>query len=198
MEEEHADRGRKKYRFSLSGRALALIIIVIVSSACFALGFFVGRAAAPEREKVVLKKVKVEVPVPAECPEPAPVSRPEVIEEQVLIRTAPKPPPPKRRKVEKPKVVEKPKEPEKPAPKAVPEHYSVQVGAYGNLLDAEKLSKEFQAKGYEAFVLREGEPGTEAVFKVRVGEFKDLDVARLLAVKIKSIEGIGAFVVQVE
>ena len=206
--ENKGKRGGGGFSFSLSGRGLALVILVLVSTACFALGFFVGRAAAPEEG--IVKKEQVRVEVLADCPEPMlvqmPADCPEPTPPQDLdvVKTKYKPTPPKRMKrppipPPTPKVEKAPE----PAPKVekapeppVDAMYTVQVGAFENLVDAEKLRKRFQAKGYDSFVMREGDSDGKAVFKVRVGEFENRDSAGLLALKIKSIEGIGAFVIR--
>ncbi len=169
------------------GRTIALVILVLATSISFALGLFVGRSTAPTR--TVANVVKVPAPAKEVRKQPAIV----IVDAPLEVRTAPKPSPPKRMK-----------KASSPAPKAEPApapkhdsnpHYSVQVGAFETLLDAEKIRKKFKAKGYDSFVLRTGEAGEKAVFKVRIGEFIDSDTARLLSVKLKSIEGIAAFVV---
>ena len=179
------------------GRTIALVILVLATSISFALGLFAGRSTAPTR--TVANVVKV--PAPRPSPAPAPVPAKEVCEETAMVivddllevRTTARPTPPKRmKKASSPT----PKAAPAPAPKpAASLRYSVQVGAFETLVDAEKVRKRFKAKGYDSFVLRTGETGEKAVFKVRIGEFIDSDAARLLAVKLKSIEGIAAFVV---
>ena len=170
---------------------MALAILVLATSVSFALGFFVGRSQAP------VKTVVKEIRVPVSRPDPVPGT--EVAKAApkppVEVSTAPKPSPPKRIK-KKTKPV---KETVQAGPVKKPsgqESYSVQVGAFETLIDAERLRKEFEAKGYESFVMRYAEPGQKAVFKVRLGEFVDSDKARLLSLKLKSIEGIPAFVVK--
>ena len=171
-------------------RTVALAILVLATSLSFALGFFVGKSSAPVR--TVAKEVKVHVP--------APVSAPKIDIE--VARAAPKPPveiksnikpPPPKRMRKKTKPVKKPAPVKEPSSQ---ERYSVQVGAFETLIDAERLRKEFEAKGYESFVMRYAQPGQKAVFKVRLGEFIDSDAARMLSVKLKSIEGISAFIVK--
>ncbi len=203
------------------GRTIALVILVLATSISFALGFFVGKSSAPER--TVTKEVRVSVPAP--CPEPsvtAPVKAPEIVvqkpsrkvivDDPLMVRTISKPAPPKRFKKKSvapapaPALATKVKPVAKPEPKQEAKteqkssssttRYSVQVGAFDSLLDAEKVRKKFQAKGYDSFVLRTGETGARAVFKVRLGEFIQSEAARLLALKLKSIEGIPAFVVR--
>ncbi len=182
-------------------RTVALAILVLATSVSFALGFFVGRSQAPV--KTVIKEVRVPVSRPAPVPAFAPKPEIEVVraapKPPVEIKTAPKPPPPKRIKKKtkppEPVTVNKPVK-KAAAPPTSMEHYSVQVGAFVTLVDAERLRKQFEAKGYESYVMRYAEPGQSAVFKVRVGDFIDSDAARLLSVKLKSIEGVSAFVVR--
>ncbi len=181
------------------GRTIALVILVLATSISFALGLFAGRSTAPTR--TVANVVKVPANRPAPLPSPAPVPAKEVCEETAMVivddplevRTTARPTPPKRMKKASSMT---PKAAPAPAPKpADNSRYSVQVGAFESLVDAEKVRKKFKAKGYDSFVLRTAETGEKAVFKVRIGEFIDSDAARLLAVKLKSIEGIAAFVV---
>ena len=171
------------------GRTIALVILVLATSISFALGLFVGRSTAPTR--TVANVVKVPAPAKEVRKQPAIV----IVDAPLEVRTATNPSPPKRMK-----------KASSPTPKAAPAsahekkppaetRYSVQVGAFEALMDAEKTRKKFKAKGYDSFVLRTGEGGDKAVFKVRIGEFIDSDAARLLSVKLKSIEGIAAFVV---
>ena len=183
------------------GRTIALVILVLATSISFALGLFAGRSTAPTRTVANVVKVPANRPAPLPSPAPAPVPAKEVCEETAMVivddplevRTTARPTPPKRmKKASSPT----PKAAPAPAPKpAASLRYSVQVGAFESLVDAEKVRKKFKAKGYDSFVLRTAETGEKAVFKVRIGEFADSDAARLLSVKLKSIEGIAAFVV---
>ena len=196
--------GEKKENMSLKdlfsripggGRTIALVLLVLATSISFALGFFVGKSSAPTR--TVANVVKVPAPRPAPAPEPVNVVREQpaivIVDDPLQVRTAAKPSPPKRvKKASAPAPKAEPAQAPKPASSL---QYSVQVGAFETLVDAEQVRKKFEAKGYKPFVLRTGEAGQKAVFKVRIGEFADNDAARLLSVKLKSIEGIAAFVV---
>ena len=190
MEDNTPDKPGRRIRVPGGARTVALAILVLAASVSFALGFFVGRSQAPVR--TVVKEVRV----PVSQPDPAPKPKLEVAKAApkppVEVRTAPKSSPPKRIK-KKTKPVKETAPVKKPSGQ---ERYSVQVGAFETLIDAERLRKKFEAKGYDSFVMRFAEPGQRAVFKVRLGEFTDSDAARLLSVKLKSIEGISAFVVK--
>ena len=195
MEDNTPNKPGRRTSIPGGARTVALAILVLATSGSFALGFFVGKSQAPVR--TVMKEVKV----PMSRTDPALAPKPEIKAAKtapkppVEVRTAAKPSPPKRvKKKTKPVKETVPAGPvKKPSGQ---ERYSVQVGAFETLIDAERLRKKFEAKGYESFVMRYAEPGQRAVFKVRLGEFKDSDVARLLSVKLKSIEGISAFVVK--
>jgi len=216
MRRKAGNNGDSRIKELLGGRGLALIILVVATTVCFALGFFVGKTTAPE--KIVVKKEQVRVEVPADCPEPANSARPDSVGVMTpasstssassdnepqrvpeVLKTLPKPPPPKRIKKAQaplPEPIPAPvKEPGQAAQSRGP-MFAVQVGAFESLTDAEHLSKGYKGKGYDAYVLRDSASGAKAVFKVRVGEFADRDEARLMAVKIKSIEGIGAYIVR--
>jgi len=186
----------RRIRVPGGARTVALAILVLATSASFALGFFVGRSQAPV--KTVVKEVRVPVSRPAAAPVPEIEVAKVAPKPPVEIKAAPKPPPPRRISKKKKPVkeqaqVDPAKKSSGPSEQA---RYSVQVGAFETLIEAEKLRKDLEAKGYKSFVMRYAEPGQKAVFKVRLGEFIDSNAARLLSVKLKSIEGIAAFVVK--
>lgn len=177
---------------------MALVILVLATSVSFGLGFFVGRSAVPVN--TVIKEIKAPVintrapQMQSVKPAQKPIVEVAIIKADTLeVKTALKPSPPRRIKSVRAIKVEPVKV------KTVSSgqiRYSVQVGAFVTLKDAERIRKDFKARGYEAYVLRVGDTGEKAVFKVRLGEFIESDSARLLALKLKSIEGLSAFVVR--
>ena len=76
--------------------------------------------------------------------------------------------------------------------------YAVQLGAFGELGDAARLKKTFTAKGYDAYIYRETMASGASIFKVRLGSYADVEEARRMALKIKSAEGVAAFVAEIK
>jgi cell division septation protein DedD len=76
--------------------------------------------------------------------------------------------------------------------------YAVQLGAFSELGDAARLKKTFTAKGYEAYIYRETMASGASIFRVRLGSYTDVEEARRMALKIKSAEGVAAFVAEIK
>lgn len=116
-----------------------------------------------------------------------------------------KDPPPASR----PHVVQKPAPPKRPAPRKQAEQspatapvnsgaFSVQIGAFKSLSDAQILKLRFAKKGYKASVYKDDSAGGSASFKVRIGVYARRDKAALMADKLQSQEGISAFVTAID
>lgn len=245
----------------LSGRNLAIVIVVVVSGLSFALGYFVGRstvmqeveviqeeviedvqvqqpAAAPEPEEAIAVPeaetgAEEEAPSPEEIPEddtmgrylteteplndreiPRYVEEAEETVEQVTeavvedepsavtepeTETEPVPAEPGQKRIIKP-VPTKPKKKKvalTPSPATHGEKlYSVQVGAYTRLEDAEAFRKKLEGKGYsQVYIYISDQPGVKIPYKVRVGKTYDKKEVQALGEKIKREENISGFLV---
>jgi cell division septation protein DedD len=75
--------------------------------------------------------------------------------------------------------------------------YTVQVGAFNSPREADTLKARLVKKGHKAYIVKQEQKqhkGHIKVYKVRVGEFSARKDAEVLAVRIKSSEGLPAFV----
>lgn len=115
-----------------------------------------------------------QAPAPKAVPEPA--SKP-------MVKPSPKPV-----AVPVTPVVSKP-EP-KPAGKGL---FSVQIGAFKSSANAEALSKQLKAKGYDSFV-QKGMKNNEAIFRVLIGKYENFKDASKMASSIGVKENTKALV----
>jgi len=174
----------------LINRAIIVIVLLVISSLSFALGYFVGKSTT--EEPINTRQSLIGSP-----PE---VSPPQPVQHQALTQpgeTAPQPETGEVKKEEKPKETQqvigtqKPQVTQKPS-KAI--KYTVQVGAFGNASDAESLKAKLDKKGYKAYLITPGEKKDKGLYKVRVGEFKTRKEAEVLSAKIKKAMGLQTFV----
>lgn len=153
-------------RGALSGRAVAIAVIAVVSAACFALGFFVGR----EISRSQLREAGLSAPAEdAVLPglEPA----------ETVVETPPE-------SVAPAGTEEAPGE---PSSREGVKTYSVQVGAYLNGKTAETIAARLRNKGYEAYILKTATPDSRTIYKVRVGRFTDKADAELMARRLEKV-----------
>lgn len=157
--------------------------VLIISAAGFLVwqggGFDFGTIIKNIKQKLPVKAT-TQVPKKEPVPEPQPPVKPRVLE-------APQ--------IETPKIiVEQPqKEPVKKAPAKEKPFYSVQVGAFKNIDNADALMKTLKGKGYEAFI-HSATIGSEKIHKVLVGRFEEKKKAEELVSAIKNKENIKAVI----
>lgn len=72
--------------------------------------------------------------------------------------------------------------------------FTVQVGAFRNASYAETLATWLKDKGYNAYITATGPKEGEKFYKVYIGKFAKKEKAKILSEKIKSSEGLQAFV----
>jgi cell division septation protein DedD len=168
---------------------------------------------AKERELSEGGVPKVEKPAPAKLPETLPVGR-EGGAEKKVVGTGGTELPEKEKGAEA--VGEKPeiegKEEVKPQvakaeqleTRAIPERkmpvgrFTVNVGSFRKRARAERLMKQLEEKGYEAFVAEATIPKKGTWYRVSVGRFPSRGEARSFAHAFKEKEGIDSFVREVE
>lgn len=73
-------------------------------------------------------------------------------------------------------------------------YYTIQVGAFGKLSDAERLRDSLAKKGYSVVINKDG--GRKALYKVRVGRFTTRDAAETVAIRLARVEGLNTFIVK--
>jgi cell division septation protein DedD len=169
---------------ALKGRLIAIVILTVVSGGSFTLGYFVGRAGAPEesRELVVRNLEATTLAMPEEQnPEGFPE---EVVKEPPMLKpaveAAPEQTPEESRELKVKKRALK---------KQTRGTYSVQAGVFKEKSYAESFTLKLKKRGYGAFVESSGD-----VYVVKVGTFESRDEADALAHKLKEAEGIDGFV----
>jgi len=180
--------------FTLSGKAILIIITAITTAGGFTLGYFVGKNTStstavapvmpgrPEVAPVVSgtaatkEEAKGAVKV---SPDERPVAMPQVKAEE---DTGPRP------------ATSRDAGRAEQEPKPTPEKrlYTVQAGAFRNQRDADSLRLKLKKKGYAAYVRSDSSTGI-TLFKVRIGEFTDKKKAETLARELKKTQGLNAF-----
>lgn len=172
---------------ALGGRGIAIAVLVLVSGTCFALGFFVGKAASKGRVVTEVITIPVE---PGEA------------EKQDIAAAEPAEGGPGNAET-----VDVPEEPPvftgNPALSSsmmvkagtVDESsFSVQVGAFANLQEAEALREKLGRKGYDPYIVLDSSGGSKTLYRVRVGSFGDKGEAKRMVLELKRREGISAFI----
>ncbi|TAL23149.1 MAG: response regulator [Nitrospirae bacterium] len=129
----------------------------------------------PPQQQQPAKAAPVTPQAPASKAVPAPAAKP-------VVKIPPKPVVPVTPVAAKPEL--------KPTGKGL---FSVQIGAFKNSANAEALSKELKAKGYDSFV-RTGMKGKEAIFRVLIGKYENIKSASKMAKDISAKEDIKAVV----
>jgi cell division septation protein DedD len=195
-----AQRTAKGLTSWMEGRGIAIAVVVPLSLASFLLGYFVGKATT---EGTVPRVVTLAVSDMAKEAEAPPAEEPEkrVVPESPSSdgpgaeTAAPEP----IERVPEPRA--RPEEQPSSAPvsatktdlrKRMP--YSVQIAAFQNRRDAEAFQRKYFDKGYNVYVLQTRTREQKTVYKVRVGRFEERKDAELMALKLKTLEGLTSFV----
>jgi cell division protein FtsN len=72
--------------------------------------------------------------------------------------------------------------------------YTVQVGAFRDIPEAESLQSQLTDKGYTAVVVASKTKKQETLYKVMVGKFSDREDAEKYSLKLRKTEGLKPFV----
>lgn len=72
--------------------------------------------------------------------------------------------------------------------------YTVQIGAFKNISEANQLKTRFNQKGYKSYISEGSDKKAQKIFKVKTGEFKEKKEAEVLALKLKKTEGLQTYV----
>jgi len=75
--------------------------------------------------------------------------------------------------------------------------YSLQLGSYKVRSQAEELEKELKSKGYNAYILEANIPEKGIWYRVKIGDYDDLEEVRQTAVDLQKKEGKSAIVTSV-
>lgn len=200
----------------ISGRAIFAVVAVTILIGGFVFGYFVGKKIPPsyvapsETKKQQQQKPQktqetaqsYSAEEDAETSKPlkrkGSVSRPS--EEEFVEEDEPAPVL-KKKKTASPKAtvrketksVGQPARKETDSQGAVSETFTVQVGAFKNQKEAEKLALRLEDKGYRALV-KKVTANDILLHKVTVGEFVKRKDAEVFALKFRVTEGLDAFV----
>jgi len=206
MKKDKTTDMRHKQSVLFLGRGSIIFSIILISSLSFTLGYFVGKKMNEGFDKQV---VQLPAREDTEYKEPSPMntgngseSRESIALSEPSHNTEPIQAPSNHQKQEIEKITKK-QHPERvngqQAPKkqiTSPESikYTIQVGAFRNSQDADKLKEQLDKKGYNAYISLSETKNHEKIHKVRVGEFTTRKQAEILALKIKKAETLNTFV----
>lgn len=176
---------REKPSTYVVGKGIIIAVILFTSSLGFILGYFVGRATTKETQVIRLIGGGSEDITKL----PSVVTPSYKYQPQVTENTNEKGTPDK--------VYENANESLKSDQKysrSIKILYTVQIGAFKNLSDAEKLKIKFEKKGFKSFVTDIKSKNGEKLYRVWVGEFATRKEAEEVSSKIKKNEGLQPFV----
>lgn len=167
---------KEKSSVFLIGRSIFITAILITSALSFTLGYFVGKIARPQPQPVE-NSITATRQASTEQKAVAPTLQPEQTQKT-----------PETQQTQETQETQKTRE----TPKT--KKYTVQVGAFQNASDAERLKEKLDKKGYKTYINTSETKKHEKLYKVRTGEFKSRKEAEILSIKIRKTEGLQAFV----
>jgi cell division septation protein DedD len=78
--------------------------------------------------------------------------------------------------------------------KQQPSKYALQLGSYKNRSQAEELEKEFKEKGYSAYVIEAHIPDKGTWYRVKIGDYDDLEQVKQVAAELQQREGVSVVI----
>jgi cell division protein FtsN len=175
--------------FFFSGKSILIIIVILISGFSFSLGYLVGKKSDSFSDRKLVER-KADVP-----PVPPPVSPDEfdrtvdaIIKQDLEISGNVEHP--ANGKAELTKL----EAPTSASPRKTDNTiYSIQVGAFKRLSDAERLKTRLDNNGFSSYILTvKLKKGT--LYKVRAGRYDERSEAEEYASDIKKMKGLDAFV----
>jgi DedD protein len=199
------------HEIQLNGKQLVFLFMAgtVVAVVIFLLGVFVGRGVGAEAGTIdpLLAQQPTAVPdVPAVASSSgsdAPASASEDLSyptrlgtaeaPREVLRDTPAPPPPTRRATPEPA-------PPVPAASGVPgepagDGFAIQLAALGKREEAEGIVRRLTSKGYSAYLMAPS-AGAPAVYRVRVGKFKDRREAESVSARLQKEEQFKPWIVR--
>jgi len=178
-------RAKEKSSFFVISRGLIIATMLVTCSFGFVVGYLVGKSST---NKNLQDKNVPPINRQGFLTSPVEESTKQV---QSQAPSLPKEVVPKKEMAEaKNEAREKPQQPRKPSIAV----YTVQVGAFKNVSDADALKARLDKKGYNAYVALTGSKKEERLYKVWIGEFNNRKKADKVSMKIKKAEGLQTFV----
>ena len=183
---------------------VVIVVIIIVSSISFTLGYYVGKkyytsdndqASIVPKNKSILRNDK-------ELHDQEIVGQERAEKQNILSQTTTQPlqdpqhsTKTKQTAVAKnnhnPHEMQKTQPPKKGTTKIT---YTVQAGAFKSSHEAEILKEKLAKKGYTAYIIQSESKKHENLYKVMIGKFPTRKQAEVLSLKIKKSEGLQSFV----
>ena len=80
---------------------------------------------------------------------------------------------------------------------AQPSKYALQLGSYKSRSQAEEMQNELKKKGYQAYILEASIPEKGTWYRVKVGDYEDLEKVRQAASDLKQKEGVSVMITKV-
>lgn len=213
---------REITRLVQSGKGVVIVITIVFSCLSFTLGFFVGKFGTHNRPEVAA--VATEPAMPSQNVQPQQLQSPlpaEALKDQTELSGTTAPP----QEIPGPKSENGPgHEPARVARDALPTQvkeasktavqenkqdsarqrqdspdtlYAVQLGAFKNKAEAEKVKAKYSKKGYKIYIEAVKTDRNMKIYKLRTGEFREKKDAEVLAVKLKKTENLKTFVVTI-
>lgn len=191
------------------GRWFIILSIVITSALSFTLGFFVGKTFRPTVNNQEFVTPLYDTGNENSSPEDKDETLPQSLEaqEQKQLQESQQPQdnsqnfqemqePAKSLKTEKPENSQNRKAGVKEKKNAVPKarKYTVQVGAFVNASDADKLKTSLDEQGFNAYIVLSQTKDHKKIYKVRVGEFDSRKEADMVSLKLKKSQNLKTFV----
>ena len=195
------------HEIQLNGKQLVFLFmaVTVVSVVIFLCGVLVGRgvriaptAIDPVQAQGVTPAVEAPPPAIATGSEPSAASKEAVTYPEVLAKAEPP-----RERLETPQPAPAPARPApaEPAPPAAASAepagtgFAIQLAALGKRDEADGIARRLTGKGYPAYVLTP-DSGAPAVFRVRVGKFKDRKEAESIAARLQKEEQFNPWIVR--
>jgi cell division septation protein DedD len=172
--------GLKEKTPLIFGRGIIIVAILIPATLSFILGYFVGKSItkeSPETKQFQEIQSNTIQPLETQSQQQSQVSEPAAGKELQPTES-------------QNKTAKESQKTQKPAATL----YTVQVGAFKNVADADALKKKLEKKGYRTSMALSESKKAGGLYKVWVGKFSTRKEAEALSMKIKKTESLQAFV----
>ena len=193
------------HEIQLNGKQLVFLFmaVVVASVVIFLLGVLVGRGVRAERGPIDALGQPAAPATEGIIAAPAPGGAPSAAKEELSYpnRLASNNPPPETLPTPRPDGAERAgvaraaASPASSAPSSDASGFSIQVAALRQRAEAETVARGLTTKGYPAFVMNP-DAGAPAVFRVRVGKFKDRREAESVAARLQKEEQFKPWIVR--
>jgi cell division septation protein DedD len=176
--------GLKEKTPLIFGRGIIIVAILIPATLSFILGYFVGKSITKESpEMKQFQEIQSNTIQPLETQSQQQSQSQSQVSEPVAGKEL-------QPTESQNKTAKESQKTQKPAATL----YTVQVGAFKNVADADALKKKLEKKGYRTSMALSESKKAGGLYKVWVGKFSTRKEAEALSMKIKKTESLQAFV----